>query len=78
MPRFEQQYEEWIRKQVEHESNHRRRELLNNGLGHGTMEFLRTIWFPAVGNLNDLFPEWEVRDFNNGYRYFDLALCPEG
>ncbi|MNO18901.1 hypothetical protein D3C76_86220 [compost metagenome] len=53
-------------------------ELLEKGLGHGTVEFLRSVWFPAVGNFNDLFPEWEVRDFGNGYRYLDLAYMPGG
>lgn len=32
--------------------------------------------FPAIGNFNDLHPEWEVRDFGNGYRYLDLAYMP--
>lgn len=63
---------------IEMEENPRRREFLQNGLGHGTVEFLRTIWFPAVGNFHHLFPEWEVRDFSNGYRYLDLAYMPGG
>jgi hypothetical protein len=58
--------------------NHRRLELLEKGLGHGTIEFLRCIWLPAIGNFNHLYPEWEVRDFNNGYRYLDLAYMPGG
>jgi len=37
---------------------------------------LRLIWFPAIGNLDHLYPEYEVRDFNNGYRYLDLAYMP--
>jgi len=78
LPRFEQQYEEWLLNHVNNESNPRRRELLDKGLGHGTIEFLRSVWFPAVGNLDYLFPEWEVRDFNNGYRYLDLAYTPGG
>ena len=78
MSRFEQQYTEWLDMNVALESNPRRRELLLKGLGHGTIEFLRTVWFPAVGNFNHLFPEWEVRDFNNGYRYLDLAYMPAG
>lgn len=53
-------------------------EFLNKGLGHGTVEFLRSIWFPAVGNFKSLYAEWEVRDFNNGYRYLDLAYMPGG
>ncbi|WNS46339.1 transcriptional regulator [Paenibacillus sp. MMS20-IR301] len=78
MSRFEQQYDEWLAINTENESNHRRKELLGKGLGHGTVEFLRTVWFPAIGNLDHLYPEWEVRDFSNGYRYLDLAYMPGG
>jgi hypothetical protein len=28
--------------------------------------------------LNDLSPEYEVRDLNNRYRYLDLAYMPGG
>lgn len=77
MLRFEQKYEEWLQAQILEEKNHRRREMLETGLGHGTIEFLRSIWYPAVGNFDHLYPEWEVRDFNNGYRYLDLAYRPE-
>ncbi|MEK3794728.1 transcriptional regulator [Paenibacillus sp. FSL R7-0204] len=76
MPRFEQQYEEWLDSNLKNESSHRRKELLGKGLGHGTVEFLRKVWFPAIANFDHLFPEWEVRDFNNGYRYLDLAYMP--
>ncbi|CAM4446920.1 transcriptional regulator [Paenibacillus typhae] len=78
MPRFNQLYEEWLQISINNESNQRRRELLEKGLGHGTVEFLRAVWFPAVGNMDHLMPEWEVRDFNNGYRYLDLAYMPGG
>ncbi|MGM0883509.1 MAG: transcriptional regulator [Bacillota bacterium] len=78
MSRFEQNYEEWLHVNLIAERNHRRRELLEKGLGHGTFEFLRSVWFPAVGNFDHLYPEWEVRDFNNGYRYLDLAYMPSG
>lgn len=60
------------------EANPRRRGLLEKGLGHGTVEFLRTIWYPTVRNFDHLYPEWEVRDFNGGYRYVDLAYRPGG
>lgn len=52
MPRFEQQYEEWLVSNLKNESNHRRKELLGKGLGHGTVEFLRKVWFPAIGNFD--------------------------
>ncbi|WP_338552782.1 transcriptional regulator [Paenibacillus sp. KS-LC4] len=76
MSRFEQQYDEWMQENLNNEKNPRRLELLHKGLGHGTKEFLRSVWFPAVGHFNHLLPEWEVRDFNNGYRYLDLAYMP--
>jgi hypothetical protein len=78
MLRFEQKFEEWLEDQISREKNHRRREILEKGLGHGTVEFLRAVWFPTVGNFDHLYPEWEVRDFNNGYRYLDLAYMPGG
>ena len=76
MSRFDQQYEQWIHTNILNEKNPRRLEILNKGLGHGTVEFLRAVWFPAIGHFNDLHPEWEVRDFSNGYRYLDLAYMP--
>lgn len=76
MSRFDQQYELWIHTNILNEKNPRRLEILNKGLGHGTVEFLRSVWFPAIGHFNDLHPEWEVRDFSNGYRYLDLAYMP--
>lgn len=78
MSKFEQKYEEWMQANIALEENPRRRELLGKGLGHGTYEFLRSVWFPAVRNFDHLFPEWEVQDFNNGYRYLDLAYMPGG
>ncbi|MNC25317.1 hypothetical protein D3C75_734030 [compost metagenome] len=78
MTLFDKAYEAWLQKQLEEETNPRRQELLRKGLGHGTMEFLRSIWFPVIGSLDHLYPEYEVRDFNNGYRYLDLAYMPGG
>lgn len=78
MSRFDQQYELWMHTNILNERNPRRLEILHKGLGHGTVEFLRSVWFPAIGNFNDLHPEWEVRDFSNGYRYLDLAYMPGG
>ncbi|WP_028546253.1 hypothetical protein [Paenibacillus taiwanensis] len=78
MSRFEQHYKAWLQEHLDQENNVRRKELLSKGLGHGTVEFLRLVWFPVVGNMNHLYPEWEVRDFNNGYRYLDLAYMPAG
>jgi hypothetical protein len=78
MSNFVEEYEKWIQDNITNETNPRRRELLEKGLGHGSIEFLRLIWFPTIGNFDHLYPEWEVRDFNNGYRYLDFAYMPRG
>ncbi|MFZ4450777.1 MarR family transcriptional regulator [Salibacterium aidingense] len=75
---YEKTYHAWLEKNISEEKHHRRREILEKGLGHGTIEFLQRVWFPAVGNFDYLYPEWEVRDFNNGFRYLDLAYMPGG
>ncbi|TLS38908.1 transcriptional regulator [Pseudalkalibacillus caeni] len=77
MIKFEQAYEEWLQANILEEKNPRRLEFLEKGLGHGTVEFLRAVWYPTVGNLDHLYPEWEVRDFHDGYRYLDLAYKPK-
>ncbi|WP_020620637.1 hypothetical protein [Paenibacillus daejeonensis] len=76
MSNFDEQFDAWMTKMIREEKNPRRRERLEKGLGHGTMTFLRDLWFPAVGNFDHLYPEWEVRDFHKGYRYIDLAYIP--
>lgn len=78
MKKFDEAFEEWMHGCIAQEESPRRIELLEKGLGHGTMEFLRGVWFPAVKNFDHLQPEWEVRDFHNGYRYLDLAYMPDG
>lgn len=35
--------------------------------GHGTIKFLRALWHPTIGNFDNLYPEWEARDLQNGY-----------
>jgi hypothetical protein len=75
---FEEKYKEWIHAVVSNETNPRRREWLEKGLGHSSVEFLRKVWFPVVGNFDHLYPEWEVCDFNNDYRYIDFAYMPGG
>ncbi|MCI3922604.1 transcriptional regulator [Paenibacillus sp. TRM 82003] len=67
-----------MQEQIDTERNPRRIEKLKQGLGYGTMMFLKKIWFPVVGNFDHLYAEWEVRDFHGGYRYIDLAYLPGG
>lgn len=73
---FDEAYEVWMHSLMEKETNPRVLSRIENGLEHGTLEFLRSVWFPVMKNFNHLQPEWEVRDFHNGYRYLDLAYMP--
>ncbi|MEF3312063.1 transcriptional regulator [Paenibacillus sp. GYB004] len=78
MSLFTKAYEEWLQRNMANEKNPRRREFLEKGLTHSTVEFLRSCWYPAVGNLDHLYPEWEVKDVHNAVRYLDLAYMPGG
>lgn len=75
---FDEAFNAWQQADIALEENPRRRELLKNGLSYSTVAFLRNIWFPTIGNFNDLYPEYEVRDLDNKYRYLDLAYMPGG
>lgn len=74
--KFEQAFGAFMEAQIAGETNKRRRERLERGLGYAEIEFFRIVWYPIVGNFNDLYPEWEVRDSANGYRYLDFAYMP--
>lgn len=76
MSPFKTAYEEWLHKNITEEKSPRRREILEKGLPHGTVTLLQRGWYPAVGNFNHLYPEWEVRDLNNRIRYLDLGYMP--
>ncbi|MDR6882076.1 transcriptional regulator [Bacillus sp. 3255] len=76
--KFERAFDIFMASQLASERNARRRERLEGGLGHGETEFLRKVWYPAIGSFDHLYPEWEVRDFSNGYRYLDFAYMPGG
>ncbi|WP_145152439.1 transcriptional regulator [Paenibacillus xylanexedens] len=73
---FDEAYEVWMHSLLEKETNPRVLSRIENGLEHGTLEFLRSVWFPVMKSFNHLQPEWEVRDFHNGYRYLDLDYLP--
>ncbi|MGZ9583187.1 transcriptional regulator [Paenibacillus marinisediminis] len=78
MSLFTRAYEEWLHRNIAEEKNPRRREFLEKGLTHSTAEFLRSCWYPTIGNFDHLYPEWEVKDMNNAVRYLDLAYMPGG
>ncbi|TVX98286.1 helix-turn-helix domain-containing protein [Cohnella terricola] len=71
-PKFEFAYEKWLDKHIKMDSGERKRKLAK-GIGYAQKMFLFKIWWPLFRNLNEMIPEFEVRDFKDGYRYLDFA-----
>jgi hypothetical protein len=46
---------------------------LEKGLGHAELKFLENIWWPIFHQFDRLHPEYEIKDYNDGYRYIDFA-----
>lgn len=76
-PTFEASYDAWIIHHVNKSTGERKRKLLR-GIDHAPKLFLRNVWWPIFGQLLDLTPEFEVRDFKDGYRYLDFAWIYNG
>ncbi|HZG88063.1 DNA-binding response regulator [Paenibacillus sp.] len=74
---FEEAHRLWIASHAGRRNGERRRRLEE---GHLFLEkaFLEKVWWPAFGTLEDLHPEYEVRDYNDGRRFLDFAYQPFG
>lgn len=46
---------------------------LSDGLGHAERTFLQNVWWPVFHDFESLHPEYEIRDYKEGYRYIDFA-----
>ncbi|HET7627918.1 MAG TPA: transcriptional regulator [Bacillales bacterium] len=75
---FKKTFESWMHAQLADDSHPRRQDSLKHGLNRSSIEFLRSVWYPAVGHFDHLHAEWEVIDLNSGYRYIDFAYMPGG
>lgn len=69
---FELAYEKWLSKHLKESDGERKRKLLN-GVGHAQKQFLLRVWWPLFTILMGLLPEFEVRDFKDGFRYIDFV-----
>ncbi|WP_309120427.1 DNA-binding response regulator [Paenibacillus sp.] len=67
----------WLERHKQSRNGDRLRRLED---GHSYLEkaLLEKVWWPAFGTLDDLHPEYEVRDYNDGRRYIDHAYKPQG
>ncbi|CAM3670602.1 DNA-binding response regulator [Cohnella lubricantis] len=69
---FEARYEEWLHRQKRSLRGEARRRLAE-GHSHNEKLFVETVWYPAIGNFDDLYAEYEVRSYKNGCYYMDFA-----
>ncbi|MFX3631586.1 MAG: DNA-binding response regulator [Candidatus Pristimantibacillus sp.] len=69
---FEVYYEEWLHTQLAASVGDRKRRLEDERFAERL--FLEQIWWPAIGNFEDLHGEYEVSDFKDGKRFLDYAF----
>lgn len=70
---FDEAYATWMERHLASRSGERLRRL-QEGQGYGEKLFLSQAWYPAIGNFDDLHPEYEVFDYRDGSRYLDHAF----
>jgi hypothetical protein len=73
---FDEAYSRFILHHLKHRKGEAKRRL-KDGHGHAEKMFLELVWWPALGNFNQLHPEFEIQDFQNGFRYLDYAFIRE-
>ncbi len=44
-----------------------------DGLGYAETLFLKAVWWPMYHHFDGLHPEYQVRDYNKGWRFIDFA-----
>jgi very-short-patch-repair endonuclease len=70
-------YEVWMANHRRLRTGERKRRLIDLS-NHAEKMFILKVWWPAFGHLKGLHPEFEVRDFKDGWRYLDFAFISEG
>lgn len=70
----DQAYSKWIELHLgRRDVNSERRRRLVERNDHGENSFIKSVWWPVVGNLDELHPEYEVNDYRDGSRFLDFA-----
>lgn len=70
--KFEEAYSAWLAKQAKGRQGEGKRKLAN-GVEHAQKMFLSMVWWPLFGHFHALTPEFETRDFKDGFRYLDFV-----
>jgi hypothetical protein len=71
--KFDEAYKKYIEKHTKARRGERLRRL-KEGHCHAEKFFLEYVWWPAIGNFDDLHPEFEISDFKDGLRFIDFAF----
>ncbi|WP_410770647.1 hypothetical protein [Fontibacillus sp. BL9] len=72
---FESAHEAFFKSHMERRSPEWKGQLVREH-GHREIQFLKNVWWPLFGNLKDLHPEYEVRDWRGKSFFRDFAYLP--
>ncbi|WP_082882681.1 hypothetical protein [Paenibacillus swuensis] len=70
---FADAYTFYVERQIRESKGARLIRLQEVGIGHAESLFLEKVWWPIFGHFEYLHAEYEVRDFEDGYRFIDFA-----
>jgi len=71
-------YGDWLKMHQEQSRGERLRRLkLVEKQGYAEKVFWTQVWHPAMGDSDNLIPEFEVADFKDGRRFLDFAYLKE-
>lgn len=69
---FQIEHDRWIQRHMDKRRGERL-DALKRGHGFGNRLFVEKVWWPLVGHLDDLHPEYEVRDWRGRSYFVDFA-----
>lgn len=72
---FAEEHRKWVEEHMSRRTGERRGRL-KRGHGHGERMFLEKVWWPMMGHLNDLHPEYEVLDWRSRPYFVDFVWKP--
>lgn len=75
MNTFETAHSEWLEGHVARRSGERKGRL-ERGHQHAEKLFLQQVWWPLIGSLEQLHPEYEILDWRGKSYFADLAWLP--
>ncbi|MDO3412509.1 hypothetical protein QWJ34_22280 [Saccharibacillus sp. CPCC 101409] len=73
---FEAAHALYLRRHLEARSGERRGRL-ERGHRYAEKLFLEKVWWPLLGSLDHLHPEYEIHDWNRRSQFLDFAFLPE-